>query len=299
MPAPAKTEEVVKSLAEQGDAVVVPMGRRLRLSQLILAVWHDARRHHLQVFAGDLAYNAFLALIPFMLFVVLVLRSVHADDLLTGAVGMFDVTLPASSARLLQDQIQAEVNSRVPDWWLLGVLLAIGSLWACSAFFRAVTVALNVMYEARDDRSLIRGLTLSLVFALTTAAAWLLLFVVGETLTRQLAKLSAATSGPIWALVVLLGGFVFCASVYRLVPCDRRAFRAIVPGAICASACWFIFSLIFEFVMNRFGQVLVDPLYGWFTGLFALLLYLYWSAYIFLLGAEVNHSIEVSGRRQV
>jgi uncharacterized BrkB/YihY/UPF0761 family membrane protein len=53
--------------------------------------------------------------------------------------------------------------------------------------------------------------------------------------------------------------------------------------------------MVFEFVMNRFGEFLVDPLYGWFTGLFGLVLYLYWSAYIFLVGAEVNHAIEANG----
>jgi uncharacterized BrkB/YihY/UPF0761 family membrane protein len=52
--------------------------------------------------------------------------------------------------------------------------------------------------------------------------------------------------------------------------------------------------MLFEFVMNSFGQFLVDPLYGWFTGLFGLVLYLYWSAYIFLVGAEVNHAIEAN-----
>jgi membrane protein len=288
-------EDAVDGLAHRGNQVAVPMGRRLRLWQLVVAVWHDARRHHLHVFAGDLAYNAFLALIPFMLFVVLALRSVQADDLLNGAVAMFGVTLPASSARLLQDQIQAEVTSRVPDWWLLGVLLAAGALWACSALFRAVTLALNVMYDVRNDRSVWAGLAVSVLFALGSAAAWLILFVLGETLTAA-AGVSDAARGPIWAMVMLLGAFVFCASVYRLVPSDRRAFRAIVPGAVWAAATWFVFSMIFDFVMNRFGQFLVDPLYGWFTGLFALVLYLHWSAYIFLLGAEVNHAIEANGR---
>ena len=288
-------EDVVNGLAQQGNEVVVPMARRLRLSQLTVAVWHDGRRHHLQVFAGDLAYNAFLALIPFMLFVGLVLRSVHADDLVNGAVGMFGMTLPASSAGLLQDQIQAEVTSRVPDWWLLGVLLAAGSLWACSALFRAVTLALNVMYEGNDDRSVLGRLATSVLFALGSAATWLILFAIGETLARAAAGISSGAAGPIWAIVMLFGGFAFCASVYRLVPSDRRAFRAIVPGAVCAAASWFVFSMVFEFVMNRFGQILVDPLYGWFTGLFGLVLYLYWSAYIFLLGAEVNHAIEAKG----
>jgi membrane protein len=288
--------EAVNRLADHGNRVPVPMGRRVRLSQLVLMVWHDARRHHLQVFAGDLVYNGFLALIPFMLFVVLALRTVKADDLLNGAVAMFSVTLPASSAGLLHDQIQAEVTSRVPDWSLLGVLLAAGSLWACSALFRAVRLALNVMYDVADDRSLWQGLAISVLFAVGSAAAWLILFVFGQTLIGASGGSAGAASGPIWAVVMLLGAFVFCASVYRLVPSDRRAFRATVPGAACAAATWFAFSMVFDFVMNRFGQFLVDPLYGWFTGLFGLVLYLYWSAYIFLVGAEVNHAIEANGR---
>lgn len=289
-------EDVGNGLAQQGNQVAVPMGRRLRLSELVMAVWHGAQRHHLQVFAGDLAYNGFLALIPFMLFVVLALRSVHADDLLNGLLAMFAATLPASSAGLLQDQIQADVASRVPDWWLLGVLLAAGSLWACSALFRAVALALNVMYEAHDDRSPVAQVAISVTFALGSAAMWLILFGIGQTLIGAAAAISSGAAVAIWALVMLLGAFVFCASVYKLVPSDRRAFRAIVPGAICAAACWFTFSMLFEFVMNRFGQFLVDPLYGWFTGLFALVLYLYWSAYIFLVGAEINHAIEANGR---
>jgi membrane protein len=196
---------------------------------------------------------------------------------------------------LLQGQIQAEVTSRIPDWSLLGVLLAAGSLWACSALFRAVRLALNVMYDVGDDRSVWEGLAISVLFALGSAAAWLTLFLSGETLIGAAAGISVAAGGPIWAVVMLLGAFVFCASVYRLVPSDRRAFRAIVPGAACAAGTWFLFSMVFDFVMNRFGQFLVDPLYGWFTGLFGLVLYLYWSAYIFLVGAEVNHAIEANG----
>jgi len=172
-------------------------------------------------------------------------------------------------------------------------------LWACSALFRAVTLALNVTYGAIDDRSPAAGVAMSVVFAVGTAAAWLIFFVIGETLTRIFAALSGEASLLAWAIVMLLGGFVFCASVYRLVPTDRRKFRAIVPGAVCATASWFVFSMVFDLVMNRFGQFLVDPLYGWFTGLFGLALYLYWSAYIFLVGAEVNHAIEATGRVDV
>ena len=36
-------------------------------------------------------------------------------------------------------------------------------------------------------------------------------------------------------------------------------------------------------------------MYGWFTGVFALLLYLYWASFILLLGGAVNNAIETYG----
>jgi membrane protein len=274
--------------------------RRLPFGRLATTVWRDARRHQLQVFAGDLAYNAFLALIPFLLFVVLLLDSLHASDQLTAAIGVFTATLPASSAALLEDQIQGEVASRVPDWWPLGVLLALGSLWACSAAFRALTTALNVMYDANDDRPLVVGLGMSVILALASVATWLIMFVCVRTLSAAVVGLTGQPSGPSWtvtsAAVMLLGAFGLSVALFTVVPCDRRPFRAIVPGAVCTATVWLVFSLAFAFVLNEFGQFLVDPLYGWFSGLFALLLYLYWSAYILLIGAELNHAIEVAKR---
>jgi membrane protein len=214
-----------------------------------------------------------------------VLRSLHADALLIGAIGVFSSTLPASSAGWLQDQVQTEVASRMPGWWLLGVLLAAGALWACSTGFRSLATALNVVYEVTDHRSPVASLGLSLILALTGAVVWLV-----EWALMQVAA---------WAFVpiLLLGGFGLSAMIYKVVPHDRRPLRAIVPGALCATLAWCVFSFGFDFVLNQFGGFLLDPLYGWFTGLFALLMYVYWSTCILLLGAELNHVIEVSGTR--
>ncbi len=171
----------------------------------------------------------------------------------------------------------------MPDWWPLGVLLAAGSLWACSAGFRALAAALNVMYAVSDRRSAVTSLGLSLILALAAAGAWLIAWALMQTFATAIVP------------ILLLGGFGLSALVYKVIPCDRRPFRAIVPGAVCATIAWCVFSFGFDFVLNEFGRFLLDPLYGWFTGLFALLMYVYWSAYILLLGAEVNHVIESMG----
>ena len=76
---------------------------------------------------------------------------------------------------------------------------------------------------------------------------------------------------------------------------QNRPVRAIAPGAAVATLAIAAFSLGFAWVINVFGPVLVDPMYGWFTGVFALLLYLYWASFILLLGGEVNNAIEKYG----
>jgi hypothetical protein len=46
----------------------------------------------------------------------------------------------------LREQFQPDLASRIPNSWVLNVVLALGSVWAVSAVFRAITAAMNVMF---------------------------------------------------------------------------------------------------------------------------------------------------------
>jgi len=297
---PAAEHAVEQAGRELGDTQV-PFGAGLRILDLVHVAVRAAGVHHLPAFAGNLAYNAFLAIVPFLLFLVSVLRALRATDLLSSVVDVLSGTLPAASAQLLRDQVQAEVTSRIPQLWLLSALLAFGALWACSAGFRAVAGAMNVMYDTTDDRPALAQLALSMLWSLATAALVLVAFALVQAASHLLANLVAAPFDVIWGVVkwTLLTGtaFVAFAATYAFVPSVRRPIRAIAPGATFATCVLGVFSLGFAFVFNVFGGLLVDPLYGWFTGVFALLLYLYWASFILLLGAEVNHAIEARGNR--
>lgn len=94
-----------------------------------------------------------------------------------------------------------------------------------------------------------------------------------------------------WVIVVACA-FVGFALTYYVAPDVRRPIRSVSAGALAATPAWLLFTLVFSGVLNQFGALLVDPLYGWFTGLIVLLLYLYWSALILLAGAEINRVIE-------
>ena len=297
----AVAERVVDEAERQFGNERVPLSRRLGRFDLIRVVIRAAGPHHLTAVAGNLAYNAFLAIVPFVLLLVSVLRALHATDVLTALLDLVSAPLPAATGELVRNQLQAEVTSRLPPQWVLASLLGLGALWASSAGFRAVAAAMNVIYETPDDRPLVSQIGSSLVLSLVSAALLLTAFALLQVTSHVLATVVHAPAQQLWNVVkwvVLIGSaFVAFAATYAIVPQVKRPVRAIAPGAAFATVALVVFSVCFAVVINVFGPVLVDPLYGWFTGIFALLLYLYWAAFILLLGGEVNTAIETYGGR--
>jgi membrane protein len=83
--------------------------------------------------------------------------------------------------------------------------------------------------------------------------------------------------------------------MYYYAPDPRRRAPIVNAGVILATVAWLLFSAAFSLVLNHFVQFLITPLYGWFTGLIVLLMYLYWSSVILLVCAEVNRVIASHG----
>ena len=91
---------------------------------------------------------------------------------------------------------------------------------------------------------------------------------------------------PILAFVVL---FAF-ALIYYIAPAAKQRFRWISPGAIIAFAFWLVFSLVFSYYVGNFGSY--NKTYGSLAGVIVLMLYVYYTAVIMLVGAEMNQVIE-------
>jgi membrane protein len=92
-----------------------------------------------------------------------------------------------------------------------------------------------------------------------------------------------------WPVVALVVLFAF-ALIYYFAPAVRQRFRWISPGSILAFVFWLIFSLLFSLYMSIAGSY--NETYGSLAGVIVLMLYVYYSALIMLIGAEVNQVIE-------
>jgi membrane protein len=204
----------------------------------------------------------------------------------------------------VRHQILAAVLSRLTTNPILSLFLALGSLWAVSFVARAIVQAVNRMYGVEDSRPLWQRFLLPLLFSLGASTLFLValgVIVFGSSISVDLGKGLGSGSMGWWAWAILrwplLLALAFLAFdlVYACAPDVHQRTALVSGGALLATFTWLLFSAAFSLVLNHFAQFLVSPLYGWFTGLIILLMYLYWSSVILLVGAEINWVVERHG----
>ena len=291
---------LVKKAEEAGNEVGVPMTRDLGLVELLKRTFKEAGDDHLAAFAGNLTYKGLFALFPFFVFLLSLLGLFGAPDLLKTMLDHARAVLPEGAAAFLEDQLLTIAGSKAQGAFTVGAVVSILlALWGVSGAFRSVMEAMNVMYNIEEARPFWKKYLVSILLSLGVAA--LLLFALGLVVFGpQLggAVADAAGLGSVfrfvwnivqWPVLIFIVLFAF-ALVYYYAPDVEQRFRWVSPGSIVAVVVWLVFSLLFSLYVNNFGSY--DKTFGSFAGIIILMLYIYYSSFIMLIGAELNQAIE-------
>jgi membrane protein len=168
-------------------------------------------------------------------------------------------------------------------------------LWSVSAVAFTLTEALNAACGIEETRSRPKRFVFALVFGPILAFALVVacvLMLIGPQVAGGLAGLAGLDEAwvALWAWlrfpVALLLLAVVLSVIYRFVPDTDGPLWAATPGALFAVIAWMIASLGFSFYLGNFaGRGLT---YGSLGTAVGLLFYLYLSASVVLLGAEIN-----------
>jgi membrane protein len=290
----------VNKAEKAGNAVEVPMAQNLGLVELLKRTFKEASKDHLAAFAGNLTYKGLFALFPFFVFLLSLLGIFGAPDLLRTLLDQGSTTLPQGATTLIEDQLLGIAQSRAQGAFTAGAIISILlALWGVSGAFRSVMEAMNVMYEVEEARPLWKQylisifLSLGVVILLLTALG---LVVFGPQLGGAVAEVVGLgfVFRLVWNIVqwpILLFFVVFAFSlIYYFAPDVEQRFKWISPGSIIAVALWLVFSLLFSLYVNNFGSY--NAAYGSLAGVVILMLYIYYSAFIMLIGAELNQVVE-------
>jgi membrane protein len=246
--------------------------------------------------AAQLAYYFLLALFPTILCVIALasfLPLQNFTDEIATVLGRF---APTEMTTLLREQMTRLANGN--DGGILSIGL-LGALWSSSAAMVALIDALNRAYDIEEGRPWWKVRVTAVLLTVSLSVFIVVSFgliVAGP----QLADWLAANFGygavftmtwkilqwPIAFALVTTG----IALVYYYAPDAEQDFAWITPGSLLAATLWVIASLAFRFYVVSFGNY--EATYGTITGVILLMLWLYISGLMLIIGAEASAEIE-------
>jgi len=241
----------------------------------------------------QVAFSSLLAFFPAMIFLIALLDLVGAYDSLQ----KFLAPVAPQSVTNIIDQLQRDTGSASVVLLALGIF---GALWAGSGAMSSVVKAVNRAYDQEETRPIWRVRLISLVLLLASAtvlAGILLLIILGGKLGDAIAAKGNFGGAFTWfwniarwplAFTVVL---LLFALIYYLGPNvhDRR-WRWISPGSIVGSLMWLVLSGLFALYTSFSSSY--SRTYGSLAGGIVLLLWLNYSAWAVLYGAELNSELD-------
>lgn len=181
-------------------------------------------------------------------------------------------------------------------------LAAIFGIWTASSGISAVMRALNKAYDSVESRPFYKSKLLSIFFTIILLFSLTLVFltlVFGELLGNRLfsyfglADIFLALWSVLRILIPIIYMVLTFTAFYRYAPytqnIDKIKLRDSIPGALFTTIGWLISSTIFSYYVNNFGRYTIT--YGSIGGIIILLVWLYLSSIIIVLGGEINATI--------
>jgi membrane protein len=246
--------------------------------------------------AAGVVFYGLLALFPAITALVSLYALVADAQTINDHLAMLAGLLPSGSFSIVQDQVGrvlAKGDVKLGTAFLFSFALAI---WSANGGMKAVIDALNVVYGETETRGFVRLNAVSLAFTfggilamlaaigLVVAAPIVLAMVGLGTLSDLLLRFGR---WPALAVMILLG----LAVLYRFAP-SRRApqWRWISVGSVAAAAIWLIGSAALSYYLANYGAY--DAAYGSLGAAIGLMIWMWMSTIVVLVGAELNSEIE-------
>jgi membrane protein len=276
---------------------ILRLARRWRVGlrqalEVARAVGRDYAEKRISIIAAALAYYLFLALFPFLLVVIAAVgyifgSSEHGLELLRQTLA---VVLP-EAGREVRGQLEIITAKRA----LVGGLGLVALAWSASNAFAILGRALRIVWEVKDDSMFLLA-RLRALGLLALAVIFLLLSVLASSAASVLAHLRPAGVSTtldelvhVWRLasaaLPLAIGFITFLALYRIVPAAQIELRHAAAGAAFAAVAWEIAKRGFAWYLERFASF--DRVYGPVGAIVVLMLWIYISVVIALIGAEL------------
>ena len=243
--------------------------------------------------AAQIAFYMMLGLFPFLIFLLSLLGRFPIGEALQPL--MLDALreqMPLEAANYVVDTVINILPARNDQLLSFGLL---ASLWAASMAIGALITTINRAYNIRPRRNLVEQKILSIILTLVLSGIWLFsmsIILFGPQVSQAIFEFLglADESNQLWTTlrlpIALVLTFVSMAVLYYYAAEARQEFRWIIPGALTSTILWLVASTAFRIFVRNFGQY--NKTYGSLAAVVILMIWLWITGLIYLLGAEIN-----------
>ena len=247
--------------------------------------------HNIAASSAQIAYYWIMAFFPFLIFIISLLTYTKIPagiliDFLAKAV-------PASLVPFIQNTINQFINYRSTALLSAGVLV---TLWSGGTAVNALTKGIHLAYNSKQIKPFWLTRMMAVLYTILLAVLIIVLMIslvfgnkIGDYLMGSL-PMNQGIFMPIWNLARLIMPFlaliITLYIIYRVIPRKHLKCKNVWPGTLFVSLGWYVFSLIFSIYVDNYSKY--NQLYGSIGGVFVLLIWLYASCMLLLIGAEIN-----------
>lgn len=266
--------------------------RLVQFKDAIVHTYEDVDRNHILQAAAALSYYYVMSLFPALVLLSALVTYVPVPDLFNQALSLMSHFVPPDSMGVVRSVVSDVITPNRGAFLSFGLL---GTLWTASGGFAAAIEALNIAYDVEETRPFWK--TRPLAVGLTFLVGLLLLgalgtMIVGPHFGEWLSYRVHLSQLWVWIWPyihwTLAVGFTVLSveALYFLAPNVKQRFWASLPGAVLAVGSWLGLSYLLGIYFRSFAHF--NKTYGTLGAAIALMVWLYWTAFAMLVGAELN-----------
>jgi membrane protein len=259
----------------------------------------SVKEDQLPLLSAGVAFYALLSLFPMVIAAVSIYGLVADPKAVQDQIANLTKLLSPETAELVGKQLIEVTNGAGGALGLATVIGILTALWSASSGMKALITGVNLAYDETETRKFFKLRGLALLFTLGAMA------LIGVALATIVGYPPIADNLPTvlrWLVAIvrflILGGLlvVALAVVYRFASDrDQPRWSWVSPGSLVATLLWVLATIGFAIYATYFGNY--NKTYGALAGVIILMFWLYISAFVVLIGAELNTEMELQTAR--
>ena len=235
--------------------------------------------------AAGVAYYAVLSLFPLLLGLIAVFGFfLPSETVQEKLFDFFESNLPGAI-----DVLEQNIDSVIQFRGAIGAVSLVLLFWSASAMFGAINQSINRVWDVHKDRPFYIRKLRDLSMAIGTGILFILsigatsVFSIMSNLDSPLAATASDIGARLLAFLFSIGIFMV---LYKFIPNTKTYWRYVWPGALLAGVLFEIAKTGFVFYLDHFANY--ESVYGNVASVIILLFWIYVSAFILILGAEIS-----------